>query len=359
MEHGKFIKQTTLGSGALFIFSNIIKQLNLMHQNKDVKFDYSQSIEVGLKGLCTGFGISATIVGLCKLFGPKELDKEDIDELNYLENTLASYDLDKTDKESIKKGVILKKKLEKKFKDKLEGRPKYQGSYSQGTALSGLSDLDILMLFKSEGYKTLEQMYFDTLEYFENDFLDEALIGVRAQKRSIGLTFKIDNEEISIDIVPARKIKSSKKHGDYQLYENKSGLFKRASRHKMNPTIQANLGEHSKSKADVIRLIKLLNYQEELPLNSIMIKELTKEAFRKQNQFIPRRLNDQLIMTMEYIRDNIERKVISSPDNTNNIISNSLSSRDKLKIANSFESIIAELNHSSRNWEYYFINRNV
>lgn len=72
----------------------------------------------------------------------------------------------------------------------------------------------------------------------------------------------------------------------------------------MNPHKQASFGPNAAAKANVVSLLKVLKVSEGMPLKSVFLKELTKDAFKKHRGRIPKEVDKQLIFTMEYIRDN-------------------------------------------------------
>ena len=311
----------------------------------------------GLTGAGIGLGGAIAFVGLHSIFASEEIDEEDFEEVTYLESVLTSYELDKIDQATIKKGFGIKNKVQQAFMGMLLGRPKYQGSIPQGTALSGISDLDIIVKFKKTSFETLEDMYYATLDYFKEQFHDKSLIEVRPQRKSIGLIFDISGEQVCIDIVPAKRTNFERGGNEYNLYENASGWFGKPSRVKMNPKKQANFGTNAAAKANIVSLMKVLKVSEDMPLKSVFIKELTKSAFNNRRGKIPKKMDKQLIFTMEFIRDNIEHRRVTSPDNTNNVLSDSLSRNEKRKVADSLDYIIRDVKKHPTNLKKYFPHR--
>lgn len=358
MDNEKLIKNATIAGGVIGLLIDGIEQWSKLQNQEQEKFDYSQLLGNGLKGAGIGFGASIAFVGLHSIFTPEELDEEDFEEVKYLESVLVSYELDEIDQATIKKGFGIKNKIHQAFSGMLLGRPKYQGSIPQGTALSGISDLDIILKFKKTSFETLEDMYYSTLDYFKDQFNDKSLVEVRPQRRSIGLIFDISGEQVCIDIVPAKRTNFEKGGNEYNLYENASGWFGKPTRVKMNPYKQANFGTNSAAKANIISLMKVLKVSEGMPLKSVFIKELTKNAFKKYKGKIPKQMDKQLILTMEYIRDNIEYTRVTSPDNTNNILSDSLSRNEKRKVADSLDYIIRDVKEHPSHLKRYFPHRN-
>jgi hypothetical protein len=341
-------------SAGLGLLINGLNQRKKIINDPDKEFDFDEFLKSGLL-LGIGGGLSAIFfLFLQSLNDKKKIDKEDFNEVLYLKNVLSSFQLDEVDKATIAKGFEIRKALYDNFKDLLLGKPTYQGSIPQGTALSGLSDLDIRVGFKKTSFATLEEMYFTVLDYFENDFQDAQLIEVRQQKRSIGLIYNLLDAEVCIDVVPGRRTNFIKGGNEYNLFENANGLFDKPSRIKMNPHKQADLGRNAYSVSKITALLKVLNEKEELPMKSVLIKELTKYAFDWNKGRLPRRIDRQLLMVMGYIRDNIETKIVFAPDNKNLILSDLLSSTQKTGIADHLDFIIQDVEKNPANFQIYF-----
>ena len=331
-----------------------IKQRESMNNDPDKRFDFDEFLKAGfLWGIGGGIG-SAILLFLVSLGEEKEIDQEDFNEVTYLKNVLSSFKMDEVDKATISKGFEIRKALHNNFKDLLLGKPTYQGSIPQGTALSGISDLDIRVGFKKTSFPTLEEMYFTVLEYFENEFEDAQLVEVRQQKRSIGLIYNLLGTEVCIDVVPGRRTNFIKGGNEYNLFENANGLFDKPSRIKMNPHKQADLGRNSFSVSKITALLKVLNEKEELPMKSVLIKELTKSAFEWNRGRLPKRIDRQLLMVMGYIRDNIESKIVFAPDNKNIVLSNLLSNTQKRNVADHLDFIIQDVEKNPANFQIYF-----
>lgn len=333
---------------------NGLKQRESISNDPDKKFDFDELLKTGLLwGIGGGIG-SAIILFLISLCEEKELDQEDFNEVTYLKNVLFSFKMNEVDEATISKGLEIRKALHNNFKDLLLGKPTYQGSIPQGTALSGISDLDIRVGFKKTSFPTLEEMYFTVLEYFENEFEDAQLIEVRQQKRSIGLIYNLLGTEVCIDVVPGRRTNFIRGGNEYNLFENAKSIFDKPSRIKMNPHKQADLGRNPYSVSKITALLKVLNEKEDLPMKSVLIKELTKSAFEKNRRRLPKRIDRQLLMVMGYIRDNIESKIVLAPDNRNIVLSNLLSNSQKRNVADHLKVIIQDIEKNPAKFKIYF-----
>jgi hypothetical protein len=346
--------QLMLLGGIIGLLKNGIEQWGKIEEKENETFDFLDFFGYGLIGAAIGGTIGLTIDKFAETFETDEIDEEDFNELTYLEQVLGSYELDEVDQVTVKKGLQIKNKLFNFFNGDLLGRPKYQGSVSQGTALSGISDLDILVQFKKTSFRTLEDMYFSVLGFFNENFTDDSLIYVRQQKKSIGLIYSIRGEQVCIDIVPAKRTNFEKGGNDYHLYDNPTGWFGKPSRVKMNPYKQADFGSDRAAKTAIVSLLKVLKVSEDFPMKSIFIKEMTKRAFDKYEDKMKDNRQTQLIYTLTYIRDNIEYKRIAATDNTNNILSESLTKNEKREVADSLDYIINDIKDDPRRLKKYF-----
>jgi len=173
--------------------------------------------------------------------------------------------------------------------------------------------------------------------------IDTNYKGYRLQPKSIGLFFKINGEEKRIDVVLARKSNNDPDKNDYNILVRKKGWFSDDTYTKMNLNQQSNLGKNAYAKADVIKWIKLYKDQMGLPIKPVIIRELTKNAFNENAWNLPVTPDEQLVMTLEYIKDNIETKRIIAPDNTNNILSDLLSQNEKRQIAKKIDNLLSEI----------------
>ena len=350
----KIIITTAAIFGGLGLLLNGLKQREGMSSDPSKKFDFDEFLKSGLLwGVGGGIG-SALLLFLLSLGKDDKLDQEDFNEVIYLSSVLSSFEMDEVDKATMSKGFEIRKSLHNNFKDLLLRKPSFQGSIPQGTALSGISDLDIRAGFKKTSFLTLENMYFSVLEYFENEYEDLELIGVRQQKKSIGLIYNILDTEVCIDVVPGRRTNFIKGGNEYNLFENSNGFFYRPSRVKMNPYKQADLGRNASSISKITALVKVLNTKEELPMKSVLIKELTKSAFKYNAGHLPRRIDRQLLMVLEFLRDNIENKIVYAPDNKNIVLSDSLTSSQKKYIADYLDFIVQEVDDNPSKLQRYF-----
>lgn len=335
-----FIETGAFIGGVFGLMLNIIDQSKKKKENPERKFDFQSFILIGVLGAIVGAVSFRILEFLISVFTSKEEILDEVDEINYLATVLVSYEPDEIDRAVLLKGKKIKSAIKAKFKNDLLGKVKYQGSVDQGTALSGLSDLDLLVQFKKTSFQKESDMYYALYNFFKYNFKDEGLVDIRKQKSSVGLIYNIDNSKEIIDVVPTLRTDFIRGKHDYTLFKNPN-LSTGAKKVKMNPYKQKDFGGYQNQKIDIIRLIKILKVEEKLPLKSVLIKELTKKAF--QDVKMPVKLNQKLIKVLEYIRDNIQKIKVSAPDNPRVDLTNDLTYSEKTEIKKALDVILCNL----------------
>ncbi|MFL0171650.1 hypothetical protein, partial [Tenacibaculum maritimum] len=310
------VKGAALG-GVMGLLFNGIKQYELSKENPEREFDFKSLItDAAIGGIIGGLSVPAFHF-ISSVFDSKEDLITNKDEVNYLLSVIGSYEPDEIDKIVYRKGYKIKNAINKEYNHDLLGKATNQGSVAQGTSLSGLSDLDILVKFKKTSFSSLNSMFNSIHDFFKYNFKDSELVNVRKQKVSIGLTFNIDGHYETIDVVPALRTDFKKGKNEYNLFKNPK-LAIDSKKIKMNPHKQREFGNYEEEKKEVISLIKLLKEKQNLPIKSFLIKELTKKAF-DENQ-VPNTLNEQLVMTLKFICNNIKTIKIKAPDNPSSVL---------------------------------------
>ncbi|MDY8134689.1 hypothetical protein [Aquimarina sp. 2201CG5-10] len=338
--------------GGIFgLILNIVHQSEKKEENPEIKFDFQSLIITGILGAIVGAASFRIIGFLLLVFNSKEEILNENDEIKYLASVLETYEPDDIDREVLLKGKRIRAAINKRFSFDLLGKATYQGSKVVGTALSGLSDLDILVKFKKTSFCREKDMYYELFKFLKYHFNDPDLLDVRQQKVSIGLIFNINGFEEVIDVVPSLRTDFVRGKNEYHLFKNPK-FFKGSTKLKMNPHKQRDLGDFENQKIEVIKLIKILKDREKLSLKSIFITELTKMAFEEIK--LPKKPNQILLKVLEYFRDNIRAIQVKSPDNINISLSDSLSFSQKRKIANTLDTILKDLKENKNTLIDYF-----
>ncbi len=110
--------------------------------------------------------------------------------------------------------------------------------------------------------------------------------------------------------------------------------------------------ENSTNKVRELKILKLLKSWKEgnqSPLKSYHLKLLVQQSFNN----LPHRNIDKLIMSAEYIKETIHKRIIA-PGNSNNIISETISDSEKKAVVQSIDSLLADYQKSPLSLQNYF-----
>lgn len=188
------------------------------------------------------------------------------------------------------------------------------GSFAKGTAIRGGTDIDIFASLSSSVTESLEEIY-NTLFYR----LREEGFSPRQQNVSIG----INVGPYSVDVVPARR-------------QSPTGHIHSLYRRKTSSWTQTNVYSHISSvrnsgRLNEIMILKVWRKQNGLAFPSFYLELVTIQACRGRKVGD---LSGNVWATLAYIRDNIKTAVFIDPANTNNRISDDLTTAEKQALAN-------------------------
>lgn len=233
--------------------------------------------------------------------------------------------------------------LSKEFYNDLSEYPTLSGSTIKGTAIQN-SDIDVLLKFnKYSG--TIENIRDKVENYLKDKFYDKNLIKIRSQNHSIGLFFEINGMEKRIDIIPMREVNNA--NGDTYLFSTERNTIK-----KTNVQKQANKFRFTEKQRQIIKILKSWKIDNDLYFPSILIEHIVLRAFKENT--VPSRIDKSLLFLITYIARNITRIRIVDPANSNNIISDSLTIREKEHLRNFCHKMIEDVTNDERNLIDYF-----
>jgi hypothetical protein len=335
---------------------NALKQLNKMDENPEKKFDWGDLLVAGGKGALIGGG-AGFVAGA--IVDEVNVNTKAINTDEYLNAFVCSVQVNKNSKlykSSEKKCEEIIHFLGREFKYELSDVPFQWGSNAKGTAIEGKSDFDIMVRFCRDSF-TLKEMYYSVLEVFEEKFRDNAIVEVIDQKKSVGLVFNLQGEKVRIDVVPMRDINDSPKNTASNLYVNNKGLFSKPTFTKTNIPLQASIRLTSTQKKIII-ILKKWKVDNNVPISSYMIQLFLAKAYDRNRNNIPRKLTDKLLMVLEFIVENIHTIRFTSPENTNNIVSN-IPEEDKNSIRRKALKVIEEYEYHPNTIPNLFVLENI
>lgn len=200
---------------------------------------------------------------------------------------------------------------------------KLSGSRSKGTAITLATDLDLFISISSASDATLKNIYSTLYTY-----ISQSGISARRQNVSIGITY----QGKKVDLVPARR--QSQYGNDHSLYK-----YKQDSWTKTNIDTHISKVKNSARIAEIVAT-KVWRERHEIEFPSILLELIVIEALAYQNTNQPA---NNFMTVLRYLRDNIQSIRVVDPANTNNIISNDLTSSQKNKIRDQAISSLSEL----------------
>lgn len=198
------------------------------------------------------------------------------------------------------------------------------GSFAKGTANKSGTDLDIFISIAQTNPFTLEQTYENLFDY-----LQQRNYHPKKQNVSINITFN----GYSVDLVPAQI-------QDYKTLDH--SLWRRRA----NTWTKTNIDKHINyvrqgGRINVTRILKLWRNQKNLDFPSFYIEMTVINALSGWNGG----LADGVRKVFQYLKDSFATTRLLDPANTNNIISDDLSSIEKNKIIEA-----AKLALNAKNW---------
>lgn len=199
---------------------------------------------------------------------------------------------------------------------------KLSGSRAKGTAIDLASDFDLFISLSSTTNNSLSEIYNSLYNMVKN----EGLIA-RRQNVSIGVTYRGKK----VDLVPAKR--QSQYGGDHSLYKSKTNTWT-----KTNIDTHINRVLHSGRRNEIIAL-KIWRENHKIELPSILLETLAINALSGHNTTATA---DNLLYMLRYIRDNICSVRVLDPANTNNVLSDDISAKEKLMLVQQAEKSLSE-----------------
>jgi hypothetical protein len=238
----------------------------------------------------------------------------------YLSQLLREQDLSQEQLDTLRS---LREKIERQV-GLLTGAPRfyYGGSFAKHTMIRDAFDLDIVVYWPSDCGFSLKGI-FDA-------------VGKELQKHWSSVVPKTVAWELPfqggfhIDVVPGRALDSSFRYAN---------LYRRDSDTSLQTSIKVHIDTvRNSDRREAIRLMKLWRARRNVPLKkSLALELLTIEGCKgiRTDQ-----LEQQVLASLRYIRDNILTTRIVDPANSNNFISEEISAADKYLIQSAADQAI-------------------
>lgn len=183
------------------------------------------------------------------------------------------------------------------------------GSIAKGTAIKGISDIDLFISLKSNTIGTLKEIYYSLDSYIKSK-------GIIAKRQNVSLG--IIQYGLAIDLVPG------KRQSGYQNYHSLY-VLKKDTWAQTNVKAQIDLILNSTRKDEII-LTKIWKKNHGLDFPSMYLELIVIEALKYKSAGS---LSDNFWTVLTYLTENFVEKVITDPSNSNNIVSDILYKYEK------------------------------
>lgn len=197
---------------------------------------------------------------------------------------------------------------------------RYAGSKAKGTMIAESYDLDMTCYFPSTNESTLKEIHDSVEKTISKQYLVE-------RKASAVRIKKVDNNvetDYHIDVVPGRFVDGKK--GDVFLH------VVYGEKERMQTNIDTHITYVKDSGCqDIIKLTKLWKVRNKIPLKTFVFEIAIVEALKGSKS--KEDFSKSLRVVFEQFRDEIQKVKLVDPANTNNIVSEAVSSAEKGVIA--------------------------
>lgn len=191
---------------------------------------------------------------------------------------------------------------------------RFSGSYAKGTAIHGVTDVDLFISLKPDVKETLKEIF--------NKLYSRMLNGGYQSARKQNVSLHVVHDGIEVDLVPAVHFGGNGE--DHWLYVNKANR----ERTKTNVSTHINYVRNS-GRTDEIILTKIWRKNHKLEFPSFNIELAVIEALKyKRGQ-----LAENFASVLDYLSDGFSSACFVDPANTNNVISDELTKSEKDAIA--------------------------
>ena len=192
------------------------------------------------------------------------------------------------------------------------------GSFAKGTANRSGTDIDLFLSVASYTTDTLKQLY---------NSLDGALTnaGYKTRRQNVSINVRVTNSSgmpYDVDLVPAKQ--QTVGSSDHSLYRRKADTWTKTN-------VSTHIATVSQSgRTPEIRILKLWRNQKGLDFPSFYLELAVIEALRGTNYYS---LTDRVVHALRYLRDSLPNARFVDPANTNNIISDDLTTTEKQAVS--------------------------
>ncbi|OQP57608.1 hypothetical protein A4R26_24100 [Niastella populi] len=197
-------------------------------------------------------------------------------------------------------------------------------------------------MFAYNSFYSTTDMYDTVYDYAYSLIGKHGIVGVRKQKRSVGIICRVNKKELKIDLVPCKATKGLRNQG--YLCVNKETWWSQDSTYTKTNFHLLNKQRLTHTQKNLVVLLKEWKRINKVPLPSYLLENLVLDAYRYNQGMIPRSLTDKLIMVFNFIAKNLNTACIRSIENTNNILTE-IPDGDKADIIYACKSVVNKFNY--------------
>jgi hypothetical protein len=186
------------------------------------------------------------------------------------------------------------------------------GSFMKGTAIKSGTDIDLFISMSETTQETLKEIH---------DKLFARLVekGYAPKRQNVSLNIRAFG--YSVDLVPGKRQNSTS--NDHSLYVRKAGTWRKTN-------VATHILEVRRAnRLQEVRLLKLWRNQLGLDFPSFYIELAVARALAGRSATLEANIS----LVFEYLRDSFTSARFVDPANTNNVISDELTTTEKQKIA--------------------------
>jgi predicted nucleotidyltransferase len=341
----KSIKYGTGGALLCGTGNALLNAINQMNSNEE--FDWGRFFKAFGKGVLFG-GAAGFTFGAYRDKKMSKVLSETAGVSGYLNYKLRAC-RDESAKDTLDKANQVREGLHKKFGKQLAEYPTLHGSAVKGLSIEG-SDVDVQVAFKQNS-GSIANVYDMVNVFCAEEYNDKSLKSVRSQKHSVGLSFNINNKDQRIDVVPLRQVNNGT--GDTYLYVGNTSFFGSPTYKKTNPKKQLSAFKFTLKQKKIIKLLKAWKIENSISIKSMHLEYLVHKAFTGTK--MPVAIDKCLLEVIKFIGNNITTLRFVDPGNSNNIISNTLTSLQKVNIRDYCFEMLDNIYKDERNIMDYFV----
>jgi hypothetical protein len=186
------------------------------------------------------------------------------------------------------------------------------GSFAKGTANMSGTDIDLFISLSSQTSETLKDIYSKLFNYMNSN-------GYNAKRQNVSINVRVNGYDV--DLVPAKRQDSYS--DDHSLYRRRADTWTKTNVSKHIAYVSGS------GRTSEIRIVKLWRDQNRLDFPSFYLELSVIAALSGRFLY---RLSDNVWETFKYLRDSFSTARLVDPANTNNVVSDDLTTVEKGRV---------------------------